>query len=688
MALLKKRTGLNFFWSIDNSVEFLHKLSHIKYADSFGTFDFSTLYTGLPLDNVYESLEKLIIKMFKNSGSNILLINADREKVFWSRNISKYSGYKEYTVDKLLDALKFILYNTYVQFAGYIFKQVKGIPMGGNASPFIADLYLAWHEYCYMYKLSKSKLELDTRLAKILSNNSRYIDDISVINYLGFGSIAKDIYHPTLILEESNTGYHYDTFLDLLVRIHNKRFIIGIYHKVDDFNFEVINYPFPTSNIHSQVGYNTFYSQLVRYFRLCNNVKDFLARVNLIRQKLSARGYNEKTLHKYFLKFCNNYPVNIKYGVPDGAGTLWMMQFENRSKVSCSIQNIETIKKITQPCAVILKDIYQKEKIPFKNKLKKCHVDLNKVVSANSTTFETKLEVLPDVLFVYRPEGIQNPSNHCYLNSVLQLLCRVLVTVKTDIYIRENNEGKLVKLLMDIINKNSDRTLAHFKIELRQYNNFFDGSIQRDALECFNLLLDLIHKGTQKNLIDMDGSMLECDDFVTSLSKELFAFTLMKTMTCENCSKKTDTFIPGYNLDIYPDTDDYITNLLEQCMSSIIIKCCTFCMSDTNHTEVLQLSQSPKFLIIVVNRFDFNLTAKKKNYEIMINQSLCLNSSSYHLMGSVHHHGRTASSGHYTSNILCNDAAYLCNDNYIRKLDQLSYNSNSAYMVLFSRRDM
>ena len=100
---------------------------------------------------------------------------------------------------------------------------------------------------------------------------------------------------------------------------------------MDDFNFEVINYPFPTSNIHSQVGYNTFYSQLVRYYRLCNNVKDFLARVNLIREKLSARNYNEKTLRRYFLKFCNNYPVNIKYGVPDGAETLWMMLFENKS---------------------------------------------------------------------------------------------------------------------------------------------------------------------------------------------------------------------------------------------------------------------------------------------------------------------------------------------------------------------
>ena len=290
-------------------------------------------------------------------------------------------------------------------------------------------------------------------------------------------------------------------------------------------------------------------------------------------------------------------------------------------------------------------------------------------------------------MFDYRPEGIQNPSNHCYLNSILQILCRVLVTVNADLYFKDNDEAKLVQLLMDIISKRSDRTLTGFKVELRKYNHFFDGSIQRDAVECFNLLLDLIHEGTKKNLIDMDGSMLENDDFVTSLSKELFAFTLMKTMTCENCNRKTDTFIPGYNLDIYPDSDDSITNLLDKSMSSIVTKSCTSCMSDTNHTEILQLSQTPKFLTIIVNRFDFYITAMKKDTEIVINETLCLNSSNYHLVGSVHHHGKTASSGHYTSTILYNDAAYLCNDSHIRKLDHLCHSSNSAYMVLYSRND-
>ena len=135
-------------------------------------------------------------------------------------------------------------------------------------------------------------------------------------------------------------------------------------------------------------------------------------RVNLIRQKLSARGYNEKTLHRYFLKFCHNYSVNIKYGVTDGAETLWMMQFENILGTSCSITNIDAIRQMTKPCRVILEDIYAKEKLPYKNILKKCQVDVNKAVITEFTTSETKSEVLPDVSVDYRPEGIQNPSNH------------------------------------------------------------------------------------------------------------------------------------------------------------------------------------------------------------------------------------------------------------------------------------
>ena len=347
-AVIKRNTGINYFWSIDNSQEFLDKLIDIKKADSIETFDFSTLYTNLPLDKIYASLEQLIIKMYKNSGSNYILVNASRKKAFWY-NGKDYAGYRLYTIDKLLDALRFILYHSYIQFAGIIFKQIKGIPMGGNASPFIADLYLAWHEYCFMAKICKT----DYRLAVILSKNSRYIDDIAVVNFLQFSVLADKIYDPSLALEGSNFGYHYDTFLDLQIRIHQNRFIIGIYHKVDDFNFEVINFPFPESNICSRIGYLTFYSQLVRFFRLCNNAMDFFARVNMIYHKLLIRGYSNKLLYKYFVKFTNNYSVCLKYGVHDVV-TLWQMSLDYKSNKSINTSDPDAIKGVVKQCKIII----------------------------------------------------------------------------------------------------------------------------------------------------------------------------------------------------------------------------------------------------------------------------------------------------------------------------------------------
>ena len=38
------------------------------------------------------------------------------------------------SIEKLLEALEILLFNTYIQFDGSIFKQILGIPMGGDAS--------------------------------------------------------------------------------------------------------------------------------------------------------------------------------------------------------------------------------------------------------------------------------------------------------------------------------------------------------------------------------------------------------------------------------------------------------------------------------------------------------------------------------------------------------------------------
>ena len=72
--------GISYYWSVNNSYELLNKISDIKIARSIKTFHFSTLYTNLPLDIIYDSLRSLIIKMFVNSKRVSIMVNPNRKK--------------------------------------------------------------------------------------------------------------------------------------------------------------------------------------------------------------------------------------------------------------------------------------------------------------------------------------------------------------------------------------------------------------------------------------------------------------------------------------------------------------------------------------------------------------------------------------------------------------------------------
>ena len=300
--------------------------------------------------------------MFVNSKSVAIMVNSNSKRTFWS-NGSNYAEYREYTIDKLLEALELILFNTYIQFNGSIFKQILGIPMGGNASPFIADLYLSWCEYCYMTKVVKS----DYTLAKLLSYNCRYLDDVCTINLQNFGDIAKDIYDNTLLLEGSTCSYKQDTFLDLYISVVDHKFITGIYHKVDDFNFEVISYPFPQSNVYSMLGYSTYYSQLIRFFRLCNNINDFLFRAKFSYSKLVKRGYKHNLLLKYFKKFCSAYNIEGKYG-DKNSDLLFSRMLKHNPFVSCNINNTKEINDIVKASLVKIMPLTRSVECEWKNK--------------------------------------------------------------------------------------------------------------------------------------------------------------------------------------------------------------------------------------------------------------------------------------------------------------------------------
>ena len=52
----------------------------------------------------------------------------------------------------------------------------------------------------------------------------------------------------------------------------------------------------------------------------------------------------------------------------------------------------------------------------------------------------------------------------------------------------------------------------------------------------------------------------------------------------------------------------------------------------------------------------------KSKHKVGLDREILVTSDKYNLIGSIHHHGNTITSGHYTSNIFYAECAYICND--------------------------
>ena len=86
------------------------------------------------------------------------------------------------------------------------------------------------------------------------------------------------IYPPELQLNKANACYTEAPFWDLNLSITNGIVSSKIYDKRDDFNFEIVNFPFLDGDVPSSPSYGVYISQLIRFARVCFNVDDFNSR--------------------------------------------------------------------------------------------------------------------------------------------------------------------------------------------------------------------------------------------------------------------------------------------------------------------------------------------------------------------------------------------------------------------------
>ena len=119
--------------------------------------------------------------------------------------------------------------------------------------------------------------------------------------------IVSQIYHSELQLNKANTSDTEAAFLDLHLSISNDIVSTKIYDKRDDFDFEIINFPFLDGDVPRSTSYGVYISQLIRFARASRYKTDFNTRNKLLTQKFLKQCYRYHKLRKTFSKFYKRY---------------------------------------------------------------------------------------------------------------------------------------------------------------------------------------------------------------------------------------------------------------------------------------------------------------------------------------------------------------------------------------------
>ena len=287
------------FWPIKNSGEVLSKLKDIGYqATSLSTYDFSTLYTTLPHNLIKEKLLDLIERTFYKKEGELYLACNDKKAFFTSKD--HYKRYQLWSCQNVCDALSFLLDNIYVRFGTKLYRQIVGIPMGTNCAPLVADLFLFCYERDFMKDLSSDN---QADVIKAFNTTSRYLDDLLNFDNPYFEGMVNQIYPSELQLNKANTSDTEAPFLDLHLSISNGFLSSKINDKRDDFDFDIVNFPFLDGDVPCRPSYGVYISQLIRFARVCSHVDDFNTRNKCLTAKLVKQGYRYHKLRKAFSKF-------------------------------------------------------------------------------------------------------------------------------------------------------------------------------------------------------------------------------------------------------------------------------------------------------------------------------------------------------------------------------------------------
>lgn len=302
----------NRFWVIENSAPIIDKLSKIndsKKAKDISTYDFSTLYTKLPHNDLVENLNKIVDFAFQGGNhdkdGNRKYLTVQGSSVFWTK---KKHGKSSFTKQQIKLLTVHLIKETYFQVGNLLFHQCIGIPMGIDPAPFWANLHLYSYECDFITGLISS----DKRRAMKFRYATRFIDDECNLNDGGeFGRSFQQIYPKELELKCEHQGTH-ATFLDLEIDISDGIYIYKLFDKRNDFPFFIVRMPDLSGNIPSHVFYGSVMSEFLRISRSTLRYSDFLPVATSLFRRMTNQGGSKVRILQQISKAISRHPIPFK----------------------------------------------------------------------------------------------------------------------------------------------------------------------------------------------------------------------------------------------------------------------------------------------------------------------------------------------------------------------------------------
>ena len=104
--------------------------------------------------------------------------------------------------------------------------------------------------------------------------------------------MVKHIYPSDLQLNKANVSDTEATILDLHLSISDGYVKTKIYNKRDDFDFNIVNFPYLESDVSRLTSNGDYISQFIRFARVSSHVDDFNTRNKVLTAKLLKQGIN------------------------------------------------------------------------------------------------------------------------------------------------------------------------------------------------------------------------------------------------------------------------------------------------------------------------------------------------------------------------------------------------------------